>query len=177
MNTDLTIATRITLLRIIAVPIFIISVLLDKKYFSLFIFLFCMITDFMDGYFAKSRKEETNLGAMLDPIADKFLLISSFGIFAAIGKINIWVSVVILIKDLMIMIGWWFRSRITDNKSVNPSIFGKITTFLEMMLVLFLILGIRESVLLMLVYLMVFAVVVSTLGYMFTGWREINTKC
>ena len=136
-----------------------------------------MITDFVDGYFAKSRMEETNLGSMLDPIADKFLLISSFCVFAAIGKINILVTVVILTKDLMIMIGWWFKSRITDNKSVNPSIFGKITTFLEMVLVLFLILGIRESVLLMLVYLMVFAVVVSTLGYMFTGWREINTKC
>ncbi len=84
---SLTFANKITICRILAVPFFIATVLYYSpqrdhlRYAALGIFLFAVISDVIDGYIARTRHQKTRAGAILDPLADKLLLISATGCF------------------------------------------------------------------------------------------------
>src|SRR3990167_6283888 len=84
MTLTLTFANKITIARILAVPFFISTVLYyhpardHLRYAALGIFLFAVISDVIDGYVARTRNQRTRAGAILDPIADKLLLMSAF---------------------------------------------------------------------------------------------------
>jgi len=95
---SLNFANKITIARIIAVPIFIGTVLYYSKqndflrFVSLGVFLFAVISDVFDGYIARTRNQKTKAGAILDPLADKFLLISAF--VCLFYKGNFWADVI-----------------------------------------------------------------------------------
>jgi cardiolipin synthase len=173
---NLNLPNRLTIARIIAVPAFIICVSYSSYQTATAIFAFCVITDFLDGLIARMRGERTRLGAFLDPMADKFLLISSFITFAALKKIPVWLPVVVTTKDIIVFLGWWLRFHITGNSEIIPSFFGKIATALEMAVILMVLTGKFDAALEALTYVTLAAIILSTMDYMFSGIREMEKK-
>src|SRR5690349_1147781 len=110
-------ANKITIGRILAVPFFIVVLLyhsVDRDYFryiALGIFLFAVISDVIDGYIARTRHQKTQAGAILDPLADKLLLISAFICLYRIGTqlptvhFPLWLVVTVISRDVILLIG------------------------------------------------------------------------
>ena len=94
---------QISLIRIVLIPVFVFFLLVDipySNYISAFIFSVLSLSDALDGYIARKKKQASKLGEILDPIADK-LLISAALIFL-IGKIPLWMAIVIIAREWVI---------------------------------------------------------------------------
>lgn len=126
------IATRITLLRIILVPIFLILILIDNfftRLLALLVFICGGITDTIDGIIARKNNIVTKIGSSLDPLADKLLISTALISFLGFKELKIpsWTVIVIIIRDYIIT---WLRS--IDIKSSMPADkTAKIKTFLQ----------------------------------------------
>jgi len=173
-------ANRLTILRIILVPVFIGAVLYNKLNIALLIFVAATITDALDGYIARARNEKTKFGAIMDPIADKMLLGSAFVCFSVIKilpayiQMPIYVPIVIISRDVIILLGVVAIHLLTGKLDIRPTIVGKVTTFFQMITII--------SVLLSFVYsnwiwnITVVLTVISGLDYIRIGSRQINEK-
>ena len=181
-------ANRITILRILLVPL-LIAVL---HYFRLagpekaeiyriaaiIIFIMGMLTDALDGFIARNFNQKSRLGTILDPIADKLLLISAVIIltFPGMAKTSMefsfpyWYAVIVITRDVLIIVGCLLLWMITGRVNIKPSISGKITTFLQMSAVLWLLFILPRP--LIPVYLATVFTVVSGVGYMLEGARK-----
>lgn len=173
---NLTLPNKLTIARIIAVPVFVLGILADNSWLAGTIFIFCFVSDFLDGFIARRRGQRTQLGAFLDPLADKFLLISAFVTFAAMDKIPVWIPIVVITKNFITSGGWLLRYIITKNTVVSPTLFGKASTVVEMAVILFIIFKMPDRFLFIFTYLMLILITVSTLNYIFTGVKEIEKR-
>lgn len=133
----------LTILRILLIPVFITSILYDRYLQALFIFLAAALTDVLDGYVARSRNQQTQLGAFLDPLADKFMLVSSFIVFSIYGWIPIWLTIIVISRDVVVTTGWVLLYIITDEMKVEPSVPGKTAIALQFVLFLFVLMHIN----------------------------------
>ena len=104
---------------------------LSKFFFALYIFIIAAATDGLDGYLARVMNWQTDLGKILDPIADKVLLIGTILILWMNAYIPIFVLVVFVIRDFIIIMGAAFHMTVYETAAPNPNIFGKITTFVH----------------------------------------------
>ena len=98
-------ANSLTMLRILLVPVFITFVFMDKPYGSLIaaaVFLCAAATDSLDGYVARKRQEITNMGKLLDPLADKLLVTAALVCLVQIGLIPAWIAVVIIGREFLV---------------------------------------------------------------------------
>ena len=121
-------ANKITASRIFLIPIFILILFLDisyKEYISAFVFIVLCLTDFLDGFIARRRKEVTTLGKILDPLADK-LLITAALIFLIGRGIEAWMAYMIIARELAVT---GLRVILIARKmSISASIWGKAKT-------------------------------------------------
>ena len=133
----------ITLLRILLVPVFF-TVLISFKngedpfrWIALGIFLFATLTDALDGFLARITKRQTPLGRFLDPFADKLLILSGFlgilGLDALPYRPPLWVTVTIVFRDLMIVVGMLTIFLVSGDLRVQPNLVGKLTTAAQML--------------------------------------------
>src|SRR5215470_19031328 len=127
----LTIPNLLTLLRIIAIPIFLI-LLEDFRYSqALGIFVAAGVTDGLDGAIARLTKTKTTFGAYLDPAADKLLLISAFIALGFMHQVPRWLTVIVLSRDVMLVLGYFLLFMLTqETMEERPSAAGKLSTFL-----------------------------------------------
>ncbi|NIO08333.1 MAG: CDP-diacylglycerol--glycerol-3-phosphate 3-phosphatidyltransferase [Deltaproteobacteria bacterium] len=135
----------LTLIRIATIPLFL--VLLFSRYYTwaLIVFAFGGITDALDGPVARLTKQRTRLGAYLDPLADKLLIISSLVVLSHIGAAPAWFTILILSRDLIITLGYvtiyfWIQERM----EIHPSIMGKSNTFLLLLTVTVILLSLYD---------------------------------
>jgi cardiolipin synthase len=124
-------ANLLTLLRLILVP-FIIAAVLERSHLRALVLFFCAaVTDALDGIAARSSKSTTQVGAYLDPVADKCLLSGVFLALAVAGLTPRWFVVVIFGRDFYILAAvaclLWF----TPVRRFPPSVWGKASTFLQ----------------------------------------------
>lgn len=180
----MTLANRITLIRFLLVPFFVGCLIYydprkdGLRLAAIFIFVVAMATDGLDGYIARSRSQKSSLGVMLDPLADKLLLMSAYIVLAITKalpepfRIPAWVSIVVISRDLFILGGSATIYLITQRLDVKPSALGKITTFFQMTTVWVVLCGIP----LQLLFFSVTAgfTVLSGLGYFRYGVRLLN---
>ena len=126
----------ITLLRIGAIPIFLIF-LTDERYTdALIVFILAGVTDSLDGALARLTNSHTALGAFIDPLADKLLLVSSFLILAFLGHIPRWLAILVISRDVIILVGFAVLYFITGHSiAVRPTLVGKVCTFFQLMTV------------------------------------------
>lgn len=129
----LTLPNFLTLLRIIAVPVFLILVSNHHYGVALVIFMSAGITDTVDGVIARLMDSKSALGASLDPLADKLLLVSSFLILTWIGAVPPWLMILVLTRDAVILSGYLAIYFVSTPIEVNPTAVGKLNTFLEML--------------------------------------------
>jgi len=118
----------LTFLRILVVPVFATAYLYGERYLAIGLFLAAAITDVLDGFIARLSKKETKLGILLDPLADKLLLLSAFGLLAYRGMVPFWALVIVLSKEVVVIGGWLLRNIITHRSTAIPSFLGKAAT-------------------------------------------------
>ena len=89
------------------------------------------ITDALDGYLARFMDWRTDLGKILDPIADKILLIGTVLILWINGYIPFFVLLVFVLRDFVIILGASFHMTVYETPTPTPNLFGNITTFIH----------------------------------------------
>jgi len=115
----------LTVARIILIPVFITAVIYKKLDQALLLFVLAAITDLLDGYIARITNQKTALGTFLDPLADKLLLTSSFMLFSFYGWIPLWLTITVISRDFIVVIGWLLLYMITHDVRIEPVLLGK----------------------------------------------------
>lgn len=128
----LNLSNRLTILRILMIPLIVICFGYGLKKSALGLFFLAGITDALDGFFARVRKEKTPLGTILDPLADKLLLISTFITLSFLGILPFWLVIIVISRDLILILGSAVKYITTDSLMVSPTILGKGTTVIQL---------------------------------------------
>lgn len=97
----LNLPTILTLSRIVLIPVFVI-VTYQHPLFGTAIFIIASLTDFFDGYFARKSGEITKFGIILDPLADKFLIISALVVLVDMDKLSAWIAIAIIVREFFV---------------------------------------------------------------------------
>ena len=137
---SINIPNTLTILRILLAPTFVIVLLRHQYLYALIIFAVAGISDGLDGFIAKHYNQRTVLGAFLDPIADKVLILSAYICMAFLQIVPNWIAVIILSRDIIIALGVAVFGIFNVRFQVKPSLISKITTCLQIatiMVVLF----------------------------------------
>lgn len=121
----------LSLLRIILVPAIVIFLIQDEYARALIAFSIAGLTDALDGTLARLLNKQTELGAFLDPLADKTLLSTSFISLSIFGLIPSWLTVIVISRDLIILIGIITLSMMSVTYEIKPVFVSKITTALQ----------------------------------------------
>lgn len=131
----LTVPNEITFLRLGFLPFFIIFILYDHYTWALAVLIIAGLTDGLDGLLARQLNQRTTLGAYLDPIADKLLLSSSFIVLALKKKIYWWLTILVFGRDVLILTAAAVILLVSGYRPFPPSIYGKATTAVQILLV------------------------------------------
>jgi cardiolipin synthase (CMP-forming) len=139
----LNVPNALTLVRILTIPAFLILLTSGSPGWALAVFVAGGITDALDGAIARLTDTKTELGAILDPLADKLLLLSSFSVLALMGLVPNWLTVLVLFRDVLLVAGYFFLFVFTGEWiTVRPSLAGKLTTFFQLASVTLVLLGV-----------------------------------
>jgi cardiolipin synthase len=135
----LTVANQLTLLRMGLAPLLVVLVLQGRMGWALGVFVVAGVTDALDGLIARLGSQQTTLGAMLDPVADKVLMTSSFialtwGSGLAVA-IPVWLTVVILSRDAIIIVSVAIVNLTLGRRIFYPSLLGKLSTVSQLLTV------------------------------------------
>ena len=93
---------KLTMGRIFAIPVFIVVFLLDYRYAAAVIFILAALTDMLDGHIARKNNQVTNFGKLMDPLADKLLVMSALICLSQVGDVPGWMVIVILGREFII---------------------------------------------------------------------------
>ena len=134
-------ANKLTIFRIILVPVMIIVTFFNipgeflgiptTAWILNIIFIIASITDKLDGYIARSRNQITTFGKFLDPIADKILVITAMIILVEMGKVPAWIPTIIVFREFIVS-GYRLVAVEKGGKVVAASIWGKLKTVTQM---------------------------------------------
>jgi len=124
----------LTLLRILTIPVFLEFLSYHFYWEALVVFAIGGLTDFLDGFVARWMKQQTALGAYLDPVADKLLVITSFIMLGSIGGIPMWLAIVVVGRDVLILVGYAIIYFLIEERlQVKPTVVGKWSTTLQLL--------------------------------------------
>lgn len=129
----LNIPNFLTLCRLGSIPIFLTLLTRNEYREALYVFGAAAATDGLDGAVARWFDSRTELGAFLDPFADKLMLVSAFVVLTIGGRLPGYLLSVVLIRDIVIVMGYLMMSFFTGERvPVRPSMLGKMSTFLQL---------------------------------------------
>ena len=135
-HSPISIPNFFTLLRIILTPLFVIFLLRDQFTWALAVFAIAGISDGLDGLIARFFNQRTALGAYLDPTADKLLLISAYIGLAVLNVVPAWVSVIVISRDVIIILGIAIFTLTQKSYGVHPTMLSKCTTTAQILTVM-----------------------------------------
>ena len=130
---NLTLANQLTVLRIMLIPVFVLQVVYGYLGWALSVFLIAGITDALDGVIARRAGQRTSLGAWLDPMADKLLLVTTFIVLTLPGlpltnHIPLWLTVFVISRDVVIVGVVAIVNLAVGPRTFKPSMLGKLAT-------------------------------------------------
>ncbi len=150
----MSLANKLSLFRILLVPGFVWCLIYYRpqegeglRYLAVLLFSLGVVTDAVDGYIARAERQASRLGAILDPAADKLLLVTAFLSLSLIStlppqyRLPAWVPIVVLSRDLIIVFGWLLIVLVKGDLQAQPSLWGKVTTFFQMLTIVAVLLG------------------------------------
>ena len=123
------------MLRVAAAPFLILLLKYGNYQLALVVFLVAGISDGLDGYIAKRFNVQSRFGAMLDPIADKILLVSCFAMLTLLGHLPFWLLVLVIFRDLLIVGGYLVMVMLKESVQMAPSVVSKFNTLCQILLV------------------------------------------
>jgi cardiolipin synthase len=176
----LTLANRLTILRILMTPA--IAILLLYKYMAAAIALFLLagITDGLDGFVARTRGQRTALGMVLDPLADKLLLMSAVVVLTVLKELPRWFTILLVSRDLILIGGAVILYMFVGKMSMPPSWLGKFTTGFQIATVLLAMLDnfapLLRPVVMPVAFLTTALTIGSGLDYVFRGTRLLSDQ-
>jgi len=148
----MTTANKITILRILLIPFFVVETLYYvetgneiHRLAAILAFSLTAILDGVDGYIARRYNQRSELGAILDPLADKLLLVSgvvllSFNHAPRLGQIPLWLTGTVIGRDLLLLIGIVVIRSVVGKVTVRPRVLGKMATVFQMAVVIWILL-------------------------------------
>lgn len=173
--------TILTIFRIVLVAPLMICIFIDNlpaQIAAIAIFTIASLTDFIDGRLARKNKQVTDLGAFLDPLADKMLINLTFLALVALNLMPLWMFAVVLIRDFAVD---GMRMMIAKKGTVvSASIFGKLKTAVQMITVISIllnrILNLEPLTVtnIILLYIVVFLTVLSGMIYLAKGQSKLK---
>ena len=98
----MTTASKITLLRVAMIPVFMVALLMGFNWAALIIFAVASLTDFVDGYIARHYNQTSDFGKFLDPLADKLLVTAAMLIFVQWGRMPAWAVMIVLAREFAV---------------------------------------------------------------------------
>jgi cardiolipin synthase len=176
-------ANQLTLLRMVLIPVFVILVLYGHLGWALCVFGTAGATDAIDGLIARRTGQHTQLGAWLDPMADKLLLVTTFVILTLPGlnlvnRLPTWLTVLIISRDIVIVLTVTIVNLAMGPRTFRPSMFGKAATatyiLTAVVAMLFNYIGIRAVMVDAFIYASAVITVVSSLHYIWHAARIID---
>nr|WP_207729527.1 CDP-diacylglycerol--glycerol-3-phosphate 3-phosphatidyltransferase [Clostridium chrysemydis] len=192
-------ANKLTLIRIVFVPLFLIFMIFNDIPYGTFIatiiFVLASITDKLDGYIARSRNQITDFGKFMDPLADKLLVTTALIALVGIGVIPSWTVVIIIAREFAVS---GLRSiAAASGKVIAASWWGKIKTVIQMIAIILLLLNVSigesmyftdmvnsnsslnfifNSLPILVLYLAVIVTVISGIDYFMKNRKVISTN-
>ena len=129
----LTPANQLTLTRVLLAPAFVILTVYGYLGWALVVFAVAGLTDLLDGLIARTFSRRTNLGAWLDPMADKLLIVATVSVLTLPGlgltnKLPVWLTILIITRDLLIVLTVAVINLAIGRREFKPSIYGKTAT-------------------------------------------------
>ena len=170
-------ANWLTVLRIVLIPVFVSLLVYRRPGLALVVFAAAALTDLLDGYVARHRGIQSRLGAFLDPMADKLLLISSFVTLTWLKALPFWIAAVVISRDITLVVGALAIHMAGGRIYPRPTWAGKAATFFQVLTVLTGLAGRFLKVELGVTVVMWLAAgftVVSGLQYIVHGMRFLN---
>ncbi len=136
-----TVPNLLSTIRILLIPVFIHFTLQRKLEAALIVFLASSITDFLDGLVARAFNQRSKLGIYLDPLADKLLLDSAYILYSVKSipytqSIPTWLALTVVSRDVIIITGAILITLLYGEKLFIPHLFGKISTFMQVITLL-----------------------------------------
>jgi cardiolipin synthase len=180
----LTLANQLTLLRMLLIPAFVILVIYGQLGYALLVFTLAGVTDALDGLLARAAHQKTRLGAWLDPMADKLLLVSTFVVLSVPGlglanRLPVWLTVCMISRDVVIILTVIIVNLAIGPKTFLPTIFGKIATGTYMATataaMFFNFLGYHSVIVDVLVYASLAITAISSLHYIWHARRVVES--
>ncbi len=113
-------------------PILVIYLINDRFLPALLVFVLAGLSDGADGLVARLFNQKSKLGTYLDPLADKILLVTAFIVLAARGVVPPWLTVIVISRDILILLGVLILFLNAQDFTIRPSILSKITTCLQL---------------------------------------------
>ena len=174
---------QLTLLRLLLVPAFVILIVYGYVGWALVTFLVAGLTDALDGLIARWSGQKTTLGAWLDPVADKLLLVTTFVVLTLPGmgltnRLPVWLTILVISRDVVIMLTVAIVNLAVGPRTFRPSMFGKAATAIYVLTVVVVMygnyLGRSLAAIDVLVYASLGITVVSSLHYIGYAGRIAN---
>jgi len=182
----MTTANKVTILRILLIPFFVGAVLYyvrtgeeGYRIAGLLCFAVASICDGVDGYIARHYNQISELGTLLDPLADKLLLVSgvivlSFDNSPYLERMPLWLTVTVIGRDLVVLTGLVVIQLIVGKVKVRPRMAGKVSTVLQMASVLWILLKWYDVVLTCVTWGAAICTAVSGVWYVFDGMKQLG---
>jgi cardiolipin synthase (CMP-forming) len=129
----LTVANQLTFLRILLIPLFVLLIAYGYPGGALIVFITAGVTDALDGLIARRAHQRTSLGAWLDPMADKLLLVTTFVVLTLpsmqlVNHMPLWLTILIISRDVVIVSVVAIVNLAIGHRTFRPSIWGKAAT-------------------------------------------------
>jgi cardiolipin synthase len=173
----------LTLIRILTIPFFLVYLTYHRYGEALIIFVIGGVTDFLDGLTARLMNQKTPLGAYLDPVADKLLVITSFVMLSSIGGVPMWLAVVVVSRDIFILLGYGIIYLLVEERlQIKPTRLGKFCTLLQLLTVGVALLLLHDPAILdplirgLLIGVTALVTVASGLQYLYRGLLRLQHK-
>lgn len=147
---EMNLANKLTMLRVVMIPVFLVVLLSPfvaspyNRYIAVAIFVVASLTDFLDGYIARSRNMVSNFGKFMDPLADKLLVSAALISMVTLKDLQAWVVILIISREFIIT---GFRTLAAEaNIIMAASIYGKIKTTVQMIMIIVLLFNFQGQV-------------------------------
>ena len=125
----------LTVLRILVTPLFVIFLIRNQHGYALLVFVFAGVSDGLDGLIARWLNQRSDLGAVLDPIADKLLLTAAYITLGILKDIPGWLAVLVISRDVLIVTGIAVLTFADIHFDIRPSLVSKWTTVFQILLI------------------------------------------
>jgi cardiolipin synthase len=125
----------ITLFRIVLIPFFVYLMIYGYYRAALLVFVIACVTDALDGMIARLTNQITELGAFLDPMADKLLILSAFVTLVLMDMLPVWLVIIVVSRDIILVLGAVSIYFTGHRFTARPSLVGKATTVLQLVTV------------------------------------------